>query len=60
MYDCKPALLLVGRLAKAQLVNKKIKQSWTGHKQLHILDTFKKVIEEIFLHYSSHLITIQD
>ena len=35
-------------------LNKQIKETWTGYKRLHILDTFKKVIEEICLYYSTH------
>lgn len=35
-------------------LNKQIKETWTGFKRLHILDTFKKVIEKICLYYSTH------
>jgi len=35
-------------------LNKQIKETWTGYKKMHILDCFKKVIEEICLYYSIH------
>ncbi len=33
---------------------KKIKETWTGYKKMHILDSHKKVIEESCLYYSIH------
>ncbi len=33
---------------------KKIKETVTGYKKMHILDSFKKVIEEICLYYLIH------
>lgn len=35
-------------------LNKQVKETWAGYKKMHILDCFKKVIEEICLYYWTH------